>query len=219
MTGVAHPPWSHFNQWRTAKFCRDRRPPYRYGAGLTVVPVLSWPTPPGPRPRHGGKRAVVPSLLVRVSLIRAHLRRSTNRERLTSPDRVAPQASSANARPLRHLSHAARAHSSCRYCGPSAASGSPGGGRCPPRTVFLRRAQRLAAQSANVTGSHVLASLAVPHRALPFVLGCHLVRAYGAHEHVSTPRLPTPPAPSSSASTPQQRAHPHSQVLWPSDLS
>ena len=135
------------------------------------------------------------------------------------PDRVAPQASSANARPLRHLNHAARAHSSCRYRGPSAASGSPGGGRCPPRTVFLRQAQRLAAQSANVTGSHVLASLAVPHRALPFVLGCHLVRAYGAHEHVSTPRLPTPPAPSLSASTPQQRAHPHSQVSWPGDLS
>ena len=94
--------------------------------------------------------------------------------------------------------------------------GVPRGGRCPPRTVFLRQATRLAAQSANVTGSHVLASLAVPHRALPLMLGRHLVRASGAHEHVSTPRLLTPSAPPLPASTAQQQVHPRSQVSRPS---
>ena len=131
MAGVAHPPWSNFNQWRPAKLCRDRRPLYHYGAGLTVVPVLSRPTPPGPQPLHGGKRPVAPSLLVRVSFFRAHLWRPTNRERLTPPDRVAPRASSADARHLRHPSRAAQAHSSCRYYGPSAASGFPGEADAP----------------------------------------------------------------------------------------
>ena len=47
------------------------------------------------------------------------------------PDRVTPQASSADARHPRHPSHAAQAHSSCRYYGPSAASGSPGEADAP----------------------------------------------------------------------------------------
>ena len=89
------------------------------------------------------------------------------------------------------------------------------GGRCPPRTASLQRAKRLTTQSAGVPGLHVPSSLAVPSRALPFMLVCHFVYAYGIHEPVSIPELPAHPvSPSSAPASPQQR-HYRGQVSKP----
>ena len=49
----------------------------------------------------------------------------------TSPTRVAPPASPADSKHPSLPSHATPAYNSCRYCGPSAASGSLRGGRGP----------------------------------------------------------------------------------------
>ena len=130
----------------------------------------------------------------------------------TSPTRATPKASSADHRPPRLLDHAAPAYSSCRCCGPSAASGSPRGGRCPPRTVPSQQAKRLAVPSADVPGSHVHTFLAVPHRELPLMLVRPLVHANGVHRPVSPPSLSTPTVPPSSASTLTQPFHPRCHV-------
>ena len=81
------------------------------------------------------------------------------------PDRVAPQASSTDARHLRHPSHAARAHSSCRYYGPSAASGSPGEADAPRALYSCGR------PSASPPSQPMLR---VPTFSLPWQ--CHVVR-------------------------------------------
>ena len=49
------------------------KPMYCNSAALTAVQVLSRPTPPGPRPLHGGKQSVVPSLIVRITFSRVFL--------------------------------------------------------------------------------------------------------------------------------------------------
>ena len=60
---------------------------YCYSAGLTAVQVLSRPTPPGPRPLHGGKHSVVPSLIVRAPFSQVFLGHPAHRERLKHPRR------------------------------------------------------------------------------------------------------------------------------------
>ena len=89
------------------------------------------------------------------------------------------------------------------------------GGRCPPRTASLQRAKRLTTQSAGVPGLHVSSSLAVPSRALPFMLVCHFVYACGIHEPVSIPGLPAHPVSPSSAPASPQQCHYRGQVSKP----
>ena len=185
---------------------------YCYSAGLTAVQVLSRPTPPGPRPLHGGKQSVVPSLIVRTPFSQVFLGHPAHRERLNIPD----ESHSVSVTSWFQASQASRPrHSRVQFLQVLRAVscfGVPRGGRCPPRTVSLQQAKRLAAQSADVPGSHVHTFLAVPYHALPLMLVRPLVHANGVHGPVSPPGLSTPPVPPSSASTLTQLFHPRCHV-------
>ena len=186
------------------EYCREEKPMYYHSAGLTAVHVLSWPAPPGPRPLHEGESSVVPSLLVRTPSTLAFLRNASHqgypglfqREPPRGRHQLIPGIQGLPATPRRLTVLAGIA-------GLQLLRG-PKGGRCPPRTVSAQQAKRLAAQSAGVPGLHVPSFLAVPYLALPLILVRHLVHAYGVHEPVSTPVLPTHPvSPSSTSAHPQ----------------
>ena len=215
MKGVAHQPQFNPGKWQTKEFCHEGEPMYYDSAGLTAVQVLSRPAPPGPRPLHGGKSSVVPSLVVRTPFSRVFLGHPTHQGRLSHSRRkplrgrhqLIPSIQGFPATPRRLTVLAGIADLQLLR--------GPKGGRCPPRTVSSQQAKRLAAQSAGVPGLHVPSFLAVPYRALPLMLVRHLVHAYGVHEPVSTPRLPAPPVPPSSTSTSPQQGHSRSQVPKP----